>query len=158
MTAYGFHIAEEGHVVNILPPIDINGGIVNSDVFEMANHSHVSIIIQAGVIAASSTVTVEEVDTIVPGNVTAIAFDYWGETTALGDTLAAKIRATVAGFAMSTNNNTFYVIEIDANELSADRPRLQLEFSNPGAGAIVSAVAVLSGSRYAKESSETAIL
>ena len=46
----GFVISEAGHVVNILPPIDLNGGVVNSDVFSMRNYNHVSITIQQGVI------------------------------------------------------------------------------------------------------------
>jgi hypothetical protein len=152
-----FNVAEDGHVINLLPPIDINGGIVTTEVFSMRDHAHVSIVIQQGVVAASSTVTVEECDNFTPTTHPAIVFNYWAETVALGDTLAAKAAATVAGIALPTNNTTFYVIEIDAAQLSDGYPNLRLSFSNPGGSAIVSAIAILSGSRYAQESSRTAI-
>ena len=61
-----FYIPNEGHVVNILAPVDINGGAVSSDVFSMENYAHVDIIIQLGVTGAASTVTVEECDDFTP--------------------------------------------------------------------------------------------
>jgi len=151
------YVAQECHVVNILPPIDINGG-KNSDVFAMTKHSHVSIIVQNGVNAAASTVTVEECDDFVPTTTAAIAFDVYKEETAAGDTLGAKVAATSAGFAMSTNDNIFYVIEIDAAQLSASRPNLRVVFSDPSASVIASAVAILSQGRYTKDQSATVIV
>lgn len=150
------YLANEGHVVNILAPVDINGG-ASSDIFSMKNHSHVSIIIQLGVTGAASTVTVEECDDVTPTTDTAIAFSYHAETTASGDTLGALTAATTAGFATSTNNGVFYVIEIDAAQLSDGYPYLQVEFSDPGAATFASAVAVLSGARYASDQSATEI-
>lgn len=152
----GTVIAEEDHVVNILPPVDLNGGVVNSDVFSLKNHAHATIIIQLGVVAVS-TVTLEECDDFVPTNTTAIAFSLYLEETADGDTLSARTAITSAGKAMTANDKTFYVIEVDAEELSAGRPNLRLVFSDPSAGAIVSAVAILSGARYGVEQSATAI-
>ena len=153
----GFHQAVEGHPVNILAPVDITGAIVNSDVFSMKEHSHVSIYISLGVTGAASTVTVEECDDITPTNSTAIAFTVYKEETASGDTLGGGVAATVAGFATGTADGIFYVIEIDAAQLTAGFPYLRVVFSNPGAATFVSAVALLSGSRYGKESSATAI-
>ena len=50
----GFSVAEQGHVVNIIPPVDITGG-VNGDRFKMANYAHATIIVQVGVSAAAFT-------------------------------------------------------------------------------------------------------
>lgn len=152
----GFHAALDGHPVNILAPVDINGG-VNTDVFSMKNHSHVSIIIQLGVTGAASTVTLEECDDFVPTNSTAINFEVYKEETASGDTLGARVSVAAAGFATSTNDGVFYVIELDASELLVDFPNVRLVFSDPSAATFVSVVAVLSGSRYGKEQSATAI-
>lgn len=154
---HGITLAEQAHAVNILPPIDINGGIVNSDVFSLGKHGHASILIQQGVVAAASTVTVEECDDFTPSNSTAIVFAYYSETTAAGDTLSTRTAATAAGFAMTTNNTTMYVIEVDGTQLSDGFPNLRVVFSDPGAGAIVTASAWLTGPRYAQESSATAI-
>ena len=153
----GFVIGEAGHVVNILPPIDLNGGVVNSDVFSMRNYNHASIIISQGVIAGASTVTLEECDDFVPTNTTAIAFAAYKEETADGDTLGPRVAVPATGLVMTTNNNTFYVIEVDGQELSDGRPALRLVFSDPAAGAIVGAVAVLSRARFGEVESQTEI-
>ena len=153
-----FYIPNEGHVVNILAPVDINGGAVSSDVFSMENYAHVDIIIQLGVTGAASTVTVEECDDFTPTTDTPIAFSYYTETTAGGDTLSTKSTATTAGFATSTNDGVFYVISIDAAQLSDGYPCLQVEFSNPGVSTFASAVAVLSGARYGGATTVTAIV
>lgn len=153
----GFHISEQGHVVNIIPPVDINGAAKNSDVFSMKNYSHVDIVIQLGVTGAASTVTVEECDDVTPTNSTAIAFAVYKEETAAGDTLGARTAVTTSGFATSTNDNVMYVISIDADELTDGYPYLRIAMSDPTASTIVSAVAVLSGPRYGKQQSATAI-
>lgn len=153
----GFNIAEQGHVVNIIPPVDINGGAKVSDYFSMANYGHVDIILTAGVTGAASTVTVEESTTSTGGSTTAIAFSYYAETTNADDTLSTRTAATASGFATSTNDNITYVISIDASQLTDGYPYLVLKMSDPGVSTIVSAVAVLSGSRYQNETTVTAI-
>jgi hypothetical protein len=152
----GINVAEMGHVVNILPPVDINGG-VNSDVFSLENYGHATIIIQIGVSAGTVAFTVEECDDFVPTTDTAIAFAIYKEETASGDTLGAKVAATTSGVTTSGNDNIFYVIEIDARELTDGYGHLIVKFVDPSASVIASAVAVLSGSRYGNDQSPTAI-
>jgi len=152
-----FNVANEGHVVNIIAPIDINGAGASSDVFSMEGYSHVDVIVQLGVTGAATTITVKECDDFTPTNSTAIAFNYYAEATAGGDTLGALTAATTSGFAASTNDGVFYVIEIDAAQLSAGYPCLQVLASDPSAATLLSAVAVLSGGRYASDQSGTAI-
>ena len=50
----GYNLVEMGHVVNILPPVDITGG-KSADVFSMANYNRAQIIIQVGVSTAAWT-------------------------------------------------------------------------------------------------------
>lgn len=153
----GFVVAEEAHVVNILPPQDVDTG-VESDVFSMKNHGHATIIVQAGSTDADAgNITIEECDDLTPTNDTAIAFDYYAETTAAGDTLGSRTSATTSGIDVSANDNITYVIEIDAAELTDGYPNLILKWSDPGGATYGSAVAILSGARYGKESSATAI-
>lgn len=154
----GCVLAEQMHVVNILPPVDADAAAANSDVFSMKNHGHVSIIIQGGVSAgAVPTVTVEACDDFVPTNTTAIAFNVYKEETTAGDTLGARTAVASTGMAMSQNNNIMYVIEIDAAELPDGKPNLRVCFTDPGAADLISAVAILSGCRFVGEQSETAI-
>jgi hypothetical protein len=153
----GYNIAEMGHVVNILPPIDITGG-TTGDVFSMENYGHATIIVQVGVSAAAFTkILVNECTDFSGTGATAIAFNYYAEETAAGDTLSARSAATTAGVTPSANDTIFYVIELDASELSDGYNFVQLQLTNGTNSVIASAVAVLSGSRYAGTLSPTAI-
>jgi hypothetical protein len=153
----GINIAEQCHVVNILPPQSITDAVV-SDVFSLKNYQHATIIVQAGSTNADAgNITIEECDDFTPTNDTAIGFTYYEETTAAGDTLSAKKTATTSGIDVSANDNITYVIEIDAAQLSDGYPNLILKWSAPGGATLVSAVAILSGARYAGSESSTAI-
>jgi hypothetical protein len=88
---------------------------------------------------------------------TAIAFSYYAETTAGGDTLGARTAATASGVAMTTNNGHFTIIEIDAADLSDGSEWLTVHLSAPGAAMLVCIGVVLSGARYAEVESPTAI-
>ncbi len=154
----GINIAEELHVVNILPPQSI-AGAVTSDVFSLKNYQHATIIVQCGATNADAGfITIEECDDFTPTTDTAIAFSYYKEETAAGDTLSAKQAAVAAtGIDVSANDNLTYVIEIDAAQLTEGYPGLYLKWSAPGGATLVSAVAILSGPRYAGSESATAI-
>lgn len=156
----GFNIGELGHVVNILPPINVDTANGASCVcFNMEGYAHADIIIQTGVTdATAGTITVEECTNQAAGTATAIAFAYYAETTAAGDTLGARTAATAAGVVLSANDNCMYVISIDASQLTDGYPWIQVEWSNPGGTTIGSAVAILSGARYANDQSPTAIV
>jgi hypothetical protein len=154
----GINIAEQLHVVNILSPQDVDTG-KSSDVFSMKNHSHATIIVTCGSTNADAgNITVEACDDFTPTNDTAIDFNYYAEETAAGDTLGARAKAEAAtGIDVSANDNTTYVIEIDASELPAGYPNLYLKWSDPGGATFGSAVAILSGSRYSGAENDTAI-
>ena len=157
MIAKGLNVAEQCHVVNILPPQDVAAG-VSSDVFSMKNFSHATIIVTAGSTNADAgNVTVEQCDNFTPSTHPDLAaFAYYAETTAAGDTLAA--RASGAAIDVSGNDNITYVIEIDAAELDVDTyGYLRISWSACGGATYASAVAILSGQRYAGDANATAI-
>lgn len=154
----GINIAEQCHVVNILPPQDVSAG-VSSDVFSMKNYAHATIIVTAGSTNADAgNITVENCDDFTPTTHTEIDFSYYAETTAGGDTLGARTAAAAAtGIDVSGNDNITYVIEIDASELAEDKDKLRLSWSVCGGATLGSVVAILSGARYAEDQSPTAI-
>ena len=153
----GTNIAEQFHVVNILSPQDVDTG-KSSRVFSLANHAHATIVVTCGSTHSDAgNITIEECDDFTPANDTAIGFTYYKEETDAGDTLTAKQTATTAGIDVSANDNTTYVIEIDASELLAGYPNLILKWSDPGGATYGSAVAILSGSRFAGSENATAI-
>jgi len=142
-------LAEQAHIINILPPQDVSGG-VSSAVFSMRNASHVTIIVTAGSTDADAgNVTIEECDDFTPSNDTAIDFSYYAETTDGGDTLGDRTAAAAAtGIDVSANDNITYVIEIDAEQLSEGYPNLILKWSACSGATYGSAVAILTGYAY----------
>jgi len=154
----GFNVAEQGHVVNCIPPIDITGG-VDGDVFSMENYAHATIIVQVGVSAAAFTkITLKECTSLAAAGATAIAFAVYKEETAAGDTLGARTEVAATGVTPSANDTIMYVIELDAAELSDLSHFVQLNLTNASANSVIaSAVVILSGSRYAGTLSPTAI-
>ncbi|MBS1803519.1 MAG: hypothetical protein JST28_09130 [Acidobacteria bacterium] len=162
MSAKGFRVAESGHVVNALPPVDITGG-KTSQAIDMALAGHVSFILQLGVSAAAPgavTVQAGSATAAVGSNVTgatAIPFRVYKQETAgaANDVLDAGTDVTAAGFTPSANDGIFYVIEVDAEQLPAGKPYVQLALANTSNSVIASAVAILSGLRYAGLSNPT---
>lgn len=153
----GINIAEMGHIVNILPAVDITGG-VTGDVFSMKNYGHASIVVQVGVSAAAFTkIIVNECSNFAGDNAVAIPFRLYSEETDAGDTLGAGEEVAAAGKTPSANNNIMYVIELDAAALSEGKHFVQLSLTNGSNSVIASAIAILTGARYAEDQSPTAI-
>lgn len=161
--AKGLYLAQDTHFVNILPPVDETGGKI-SQAFSMANFAHATILVQIGVSAAAPgavTVQAGSATAAIGSNVagaTAIPFDVFKQETAgaANDVLGAKVAATAAGFTPAATDGIFYVIEVDADTLPAGLPYLQLAMANTSNSVIASAVAILSGSRFAGDQSPTA--
>ncbi len=154
----GINIAEQGHVVNVIPPIDITGG-VNGDRFKMNNYGKATIIVQVGVSSAAFTkIIVREADAATSGNVTDIAFSMYKEETAAGDTLGARAAIAAAGYTPHANDNIMYVIDIDASELTDGRNWIELALTNGTNAVLASAIAILSGSRFGHDQNETALV
>lgn len=157
MGAKGIVIAEECHVVNILPPVDITGGVL-SDIWGMENYGHCTIIIQIGASAAAFTkIILNKGTTFVTGSGVAMAHTIYKEETTTGDTLGAATAVLAAGTTPSATDSIMYVIEVDAAELGDGYTTLELSLTNGANSVIASAVAILSGSRYAGDQSATAL-
>jgi hypothetical protein len=153
----GFVLSEAGHVVNILAPVDITGG-KTAQAFAMKNYQHASILVQIGVSAAAFTkILVNQCTDASGSNPVAIPFSIYKQETAgaSNDVLGARTAVAAAGYTPSANDGIFYVIELDANELADGSPYVQVQLTNGANSVIASAVAVLSGARYAETQSPT---
>lgn len=164
MSAKGFYVAQEGHVVHLVPPVNVAGG-KTSGVFNMANWRHATILLLLGVqSAALKTIQLESSDNGSPENVTPIPFNLHKCETAYnaanGDVLAAKSATAAAGFAPAATSNIMYAIEVDADTLPAGQNyvKLLLTDNSPAAASVLlAAVVVLSGGRFVHEASETVL-
>jgi hypothetical protein len=155
-------IGEDLHVANVLPPVDITGG-AKSQAVSMANANHLTFLLQIGVSAAAPglvTVVAGSATAAVGADVagaTAIAFDVYKQETAgaANDVLGARVAAPTTGFQPAATDGIFYVIEVEADSLPAGKPYVQIDIADTVNSVIASAVAILSGLRYAGESSAT---
>jgi hypothetical protein len=168
----GFNVSEQGHVVNLLPPQSVSGG-VTSLAFSMKNHKHASIIIALGAEATqlSGNLQLQLADTeSSPQVAVAIPFNcYFQAAAGAGNDVLGSIQNVLAaGLALSSLNapaNGVIVIEIDANELESASvggvlasslgvdSYLQVVLPSPAAVNLAAIVVVLSGARFANVAS-----
>ena len=163
MGAQGIYMANECHLINLIPPVDVNGGKVISGqpCFHMGRYQHATIVLQFGVSSAASTVILKNCTSAAGAGATAIAARYHacatGYTAANGDVLGAKTTLATTGLSMGGTSNTFYVIEVDAADLTDGYPWVGLTFSNGAASLLASCLVILSGAKIAQDQSPTEI-
>ena len=153
----GFYTAQDGHVVNVLPPVDITGGKTGAP-FNVKNYEHISLLVQVGVSAAAFTKIIVNACTDAAGdNPTPIPFDIYTCEISGADVLSGRTPVPATGYTPSANDGIFYVIEFDAAQLPQGSSWVQLQFTNGANSVIASAAAVLSGARYAGDQSATVL-
>lgn len=133
-------------VMNILPPIDIGGAIKTSDAWIMRDYTHVSIAVMTGVVTNAAQIIVEECSAADGSDNVAIAFAY-RETPTASDILGAKQAATTAGITTTAVNAILFLIEIDAAQLSSDKPWLRV-LTDDAAACLIQMSAILSGAQH----------
>jgi len=151
----GKYLSQETKLVLALPPVDVGGVAKVSDAFKMSDNSHATIFVATGVVTNTATITVNASSDAAQTGATAIPFTY-RKTGVANDTLGAKVEATATGFATGTDNTVLHVIEIDARQLPAGLGWLSVHATN-AAAALITAIAVLSGTKYQGETIPTAI-
>jgi hypothetical protein len=157
----GFNLAETGHLVQLWEPAN-HTGAESTLVVRMENYSHMTVIISYGATpAADGLILVESCDDMTPTTHTEIVFDYYecilDFEGALGDVMSVKKSAEVTGMVPTAVANIMYIIELEASQLTSGHIGFRLRQANPTGDSIMSAVAILSGSRYAGPASPTAI-
>ena|SRR5438270_10618253 len=129
----------------------------------MKNYQHATILLQIGVSAAAFTkifvkngTATAAVGADVAG-AAAMAFSIYKQETAgaANDVLGARTAVDVNGYTPSAADGIFYVIEVDASELPDGSPYVQVVLTNGTNSVVASAVAILSGARYAETQSPT---
>ncbi|GGA80734.1 hypothetical protein GCM10011507_34940 [Edaphobacter acidisoli] len=165
MGARGINLAEEGHVISILSPQSISGGVAATP-FNLKNAAKANIIIQLGALAiAPGAITLNACSDISGDGATAIPFTYYKQTTSgnandtlslNGSTPSTAFAATSAGFTPADTANTFYEIVVQADQLPAGLPYLQLELACGSGADYASAVAILTGLNYPGSQQPTA--
>lgn len=162
MSAKGFVLAEEGHLVQLFEPLDHTAG-GSSLVVRMENYNHASIVISFGTSPrAAGVITIESCDTMVPGTATEIIFSHYSCIVdfegALGDVLGARTTVAAAtGLIPTVVANTMHVIELDAEQLVEGDIGFRVTMAAPSAASVLSIIAILSGARQKLPQSGTVI-
>ncbi len=159
MGARGIYVAQECHVVNLIPPVSL-AATTTSNKFNMKAWQHATIIIQLGVHGASPVVTLNSSDNGSPENTTAIPFNLHKCETAYGatngDVLGARVAVPATGFTPAGTSNIFEVIELDAATLPAGQGFVEVVLTSPTT-CLTSVVVILSAGAYEHDQSETVL-
>lgn len=158
MGARGFNVAEEGHVVSILSPQSISGGVTSTP-FHLKYAGKANILVQFGALAGAPGVVILNACSNAAGaGATPIPFTYYTKSTAgnttdtldlNGSTPSAAFAATAAGFTPADTANTFFEIVVQSDQLPAGLPYLQLSLASGAVANFASAIAILTGLDYA---------
>jgi hypothetical protein len=158
MGARGVNLAQEGHVVPIILPASITGG-ATSAVFGMRSGTKANILLQFGALAAAPTaVTLLACTDITGATSQAIPFDVYQQVLAGAgnDVFGVRTPVTAAGYVPVNVAGHLDLIEVQDDQLPQGYPYLKLVVGSPAAANFASAVAVLTGLRFAGESNPTA--
>jgi hypothetical protein len=167
MSADRFFLAQSGHTVVALPPVNITGG-VHSAAVNLKNYKHVSAIVAFGALSATTgLITLEACTSAAGAGAVAIPFSLYAQETTNGDVLGPVVAVPAAGYQPPVTPNISYVIELD----TAAIPNSNLQTGSPlglnylrvsiadGANTdFATIVFILSGARYASDQSPTVLV
>lgn len=125
------YFVEKTHVVKGLSPsADRYNGDPATDVVNMRDYQRCTFVLHQNGSSPSSNgtavITVEACTSAAGSSATAIAFKYTKLTTGASDVSTALTDAAAAGFTTTALEDTTYVIEVVANELTDDKPYVRL--------------------------------
>ena len=158
MSARGYNIAQEGHVVLLESPSSISGGVAGQ-VFSMRNAAKANIIVAWGALAAAQgIVTLSACSDLAGDNAVPIGFDRYQQVAAgpSNDVLAARQVITSAGYTPSDVAGTLDVLLVQADQLPDGKPYLKLTLADGTNADFASAVVVLTGVRYQGDANQSA--
>jgi hypothetical protein len=160
--AKGINIAEECRIVTLYTPVDIDtlAAAKSPVIVKMGNYEHATIIYSIGQLPrAAGVITIESCLDTTPSVATQIMFRYYRYETsqklANGDLHGALTWTATAAAGLipvAAGVEVMYVIELDADELVANHIGFRMCIADPAAASVGSAIAILSGARYADSS------
>lgn len=157
MSADRFFLAQSGHAVMALAPVDATGG-KHSAAINFSKYAHLSALIGIGVSAAAPGLVTVEACTAQDGTgATAIPFNVFKCEAAGTDVLGALVAVASTGFQPPATDNIFYVVELDAAAMPAGFSYVRVSIANTSNSVLAAIWFVLSGSRYANDQSPTVL-
>lgn len=164
MSAKGFWVTQDGHVVNLLPPVSA-GAAQTGTRFSLANYAHASILLRFGAAGGpTGAITLKVYPAETGGSGVAIPFKYalQNASSAPFDVFSEWVQATASGYTPTDVADEIIAIEIDSDDLlvagnGGAYVELDIAVGSLGTTAqVLDAVGILSGSRYGADLSATA--
>lgn len=165
MSAKGFWVTQDGHRVNLIPPVSASAAQTGVR-FSMANYAHASIIIAFGASGGpTGAITLKVFAAESGGSGVAIPYKYAIQNagSAPFDVFSEWVQATSSGFTPGADAaDEDIVIEIDSDDLliagnGGAYVELDIAVGSLGTTAqLIAAEAILSGGRYTGDLSATA--
>jgi hypothetical protein len=158
MGARGYNIVQEGHIVPLVLPENISGG-VKSAVFSMRNAAKTFVLLTLGALsAAEGNVQLFACTDLNGDNPVAIGFDLW--TQAAGgngnDVMGVRQAILPAGYVPADTPGIVAALHVQADQLPNNCPYLYVTIGDGTDADYACAVAVLTGVRYQGESNQSA--
>jgi hypothetical protein len=155
MSAKGFWATQDGHVVNILPPVSAAAAVAGTR-FNLANWEHASLLLRFGAAGGpAGAVTLNVYAAESGGSGVAVPFKYALQNAASApfDVFNEWVQATSAGFTPTNVADQIACIEIDSADLlvanNGTYVELDIAVGSLGTTAqILDAIGILSGGRY----------
>lgn len=154
-----FKFLEKNDIQPIYGPQDINAiTAADGNYLSMKNYGHATIIVMIGACAATASMTIKVATSVSGGSATAwTSWDYVAVNANMSiynaedasDTTDYTMTA-VSSYtkATGTTANQIWIVEFDSSDLPAGYDCFTVNFTDPGAADIISAVAILSEPRY----------
>lgn len=144
----GLRIAENT-AIGYVAPVDINGAGATSDIVNLENYSHATVIVQLGAVGAACAVTLRQAKDVSGTDEKALAFSEYYTVSNTVD-VPAKTSATSLTIA-ATDDNKKFIFEIEASQLDAanDFSCISCDIADPGAATIAGIDIICTGPRYA---------
>lgn len=138
-------------VVGGTEPIDINGSGSSSDTVNLKNADHVTYILFVGALTVGTIVTLKQATDVAGTGLKALAFSKYFTKQNFGTVSDWTETTCSSTFTTTTQNDSLYVVEIDASSLDVTNgfDCMQAALSDPGASCLISSVFILSKPRYA---------
>lgn len=145
---------ENFHIVAALSPSsDVYNTNPATDIVNMENYQKAVFVLhqkKGTTTTGTATIKAEASNNALGSSVTNIAFKYAKKATGASDTMGSPTTAVAAdGFTTTANEDTIYVIEIDARDLPSGKPYVRLTFLEVVNAPVLGGVmCFLAGGRY----------
>jgi hypothetical protein len=149
----------ERHIVPILAPVSVEATVVTPHV-ALKKYERVQFLVSLGVMSGDSHVLTVTASAATAGSTaTALSFKYRVTAAAGTDTLGDLVGTAVTSLTLdhTTYDGKTVIIEVDADELTADKPYVGITITDPGSAVALMSIVAIMKPRYPQATNDGAL-